>query len=34
VLRKVSLPVRVEEAGDWRILRSELRHDLSSLDLG
>jgi hypothetical protein len=33
VLRKVSLPIRVEVAGGWRILRSEALHDLSSSDL-
>jgi len=34
VLRKVSLSIRVEVAGDLRILHSEELHDLSSLDFG
>jgi hypothetical protein len=31
VLKKVSVPIRVEVAGDWRILRSEELHDLIRL---
>jgi hypothetical protein len=34
LLRKVSLPIRVEGARDWRILHSEELHDLSSSVFG
>jgi hypothetical protein len=34
VLRTVSLPIRVEIAGDWRILHSEELHNLISADCG
>jgi hypothetical protein len=34
VLRNVSLPIRIEVAGDWRKLRSEELHDLFSSEFG
>jgi len=34
VLTKVSLSIRVEGAGDFRILHIEELHDLSSSDFG